>query len=219
MRINDYSALRLFQSNYHSTNKIYSRNKHNKTEKAFQEDTLSLSDSMYGKIDTSLNRKLDKSIDLKKYIKEAKESNLEAIENAGNKIDKNAVKYTSAADAMIYALEDKYSKLVAEAKNHSDPEAYIKAKYSNMWDSGLSIDEKGLARTNELWMLKKGTVSGFNSSDSLFRGVSLNGKVAVDDRLQFERKLINKQVSNILKAADMILRLLKKAKQSLLLTL
>ena len=83
---------------------------------------LSMQKSISGR---TRNTSVDSTIDLQKYIDDARESNRAALENAGSEIDVNAVTYTDSSEAFRAALTDKYSKLAAEAKTHSNPEEYI----------------------------------------------------------------------------------------------
>ena len=83
---------------------------------------LSMKKSISGR---TRNTSVDSTIDLQKYIDAARESNSVALENAGNEIDVNAVTYTSCSEAFRAALTDKYAKLVAEAKTHSNPEEAV----------------------------------------------------------------------------------------------
>lgn len=71
------------------------------------------------------NNKVDKTIDLQKYISDAKTNNDKELQNAGNSIDVNAVKYHGASDGFRAALTEKYSKLTNEARSHADPKNYI----------------------------------------------------------------------------------------------
>ena len=69
---------------------------------------LSMKKSISGR---TRNTSVDSTIDLQKYIDDARESNRAALENAGSEIDVNAVTYTDSSEAFRAALTDKYSKL------------------------------------------------------------------------------------------------------------
>lgn len=150
----------------------------------------------------SLNTKIDSSIDLSSYIEEAKKSNQEALENAGNNININAVNYTSEIQALRAALNEKYSKLVEEAKTHSDPKSYIEQKYFNSsseyYETDLSDTERNTGYQNEISMYENGKVIGVNMQDSLFRGLEVNGNVTDNTKIAFQRQLVNNQISNVL---------------------
>jgi hypothetical protein len=149
----------------------------------------------------SLNRSVDKSIDLQKYIDAAKKSNADAIKNAGDEITGRAA-YTSTGQAFREALTEKYSKLAAEAKNHANPENYIYQKYFDKgfkyYETDLSDTERQAAYNYELQMYTKGKINGVNYQDSLFRGIEVSGDVVDNDQLQFQRQVVNSQIANIL---------------------
>lgn len=44
-------------------------------------------------------------------------------------------------------------------------------------------------------------INGVNYQDSLFRGIEVDGDSVDSDKIQFERALVNSQISNILKQA------------------
>ena len=97
-------------------------------------DTLTISASGKEKLTKSTsgrthNTSIDSSIDLKFYIASAKKTNQEIIENAGTQINAKTSEYMSTGKAFRAALTEKYSKLAAEAKTHSNPENYIHSKY------------------------------------------------------------------------------------------
>lgn len=148
------------------------------------------------------NTTIDSSIDLKSYIDAAKKSNQEALENAGAEINVNAVSYSSTGSAFRAALTEKYSKLAAEAKAHSNPQNYIYQKYydkgSEYYETNLSDTERRIAYNYEMQMYQTGKINGVNYQDSLFRGIEVSGDVVDNDKLQFERQLVNAQISNIL---------------------
>jgi hypothetical protein len=148
------------------------------------------------------NTTIDSSIDLKSYIDAAKKSNQEALENAGAEINVNAVSYSSTGSAFRAALTEKYSRLAAEAKAHSNPQNYIYQKYydkgSEYYETNLSDTERQIAYNYEMQMYQTGKINGVNYQDSLFRGIEVSGDVVDNDKLQFERQLVNAQISNIL---------------------
>ena len=150
----------------------------------------------------SHNRRIDASIDLQSYIVAAQSSNQGAIASAGNAIDSKMVPYTSTGKAFRTALTEKYSKLVAEAKTYSDPEDYIYQKYyckgSQYYESDLDKTERQIAYNYEIQMYKTGKINGVSYRDSLFRGIEVKGDAVDSDKIQFERQVINSQISNIL---------------------
>ena len=50
-------------------------------------------------------------------------------------------------------------------------------------------------------MCRTGKINGVNYQDSLFRGIEVDGDSVDSDKIQFERALVNSQISNILKQA------------------
>lgn len=150
------------------------------------------------------NTNIDKSIDLQSYIDAARKSNEAAIENAGNKIDRReaTAAYTDIGDVFRKALTEKYTKLLSEAKRHSNPQFYLQQKYHNKnseyYETNLSDVERDVAYTNELNMLRDGKLYGISFQDSLFRGMAVNGDVTDRDEIKFKRQFVNKQISNIL---------------------
>ena len=163
---------------------------------------LSMKKSISGR---TRNTSVDSTIDLQKYIDAARESNSAALENAGNEIDVNAVTYTSCSEAFRAALTDKYAKLVAEAKTHSNPEEYIYGKYYNKgsqyYETNLTETERRIAYNYEMQMYKDGKIIGVSYEDSLFRGIEIYGDVKDNDRIMFKRQTINRQISNIMSGA------------------
>lgn len=153
----------------------------------------------------TVNTNIDKSIDLKKYIKVAKDNNEEVLKNVGNSINVNAVKYTDYHEGLRSALTDKYTRLVQIAKTHSDPLKYIYEKYNNSnsfyYEKNLSPEERSAGYINELNMYENGKLSGINYQDSLLRGNEIYGNVTRACKLSFERQVINNQISNIIEAA------------------
>lgn len=163
---------------------------------------LSMKKSISGR---TRNTSVDSTIDLQKYIDDARESNRAALENAGSEIDVNAVTYTDSSEAFRAALTDKYSKLAAEAKTHSNPEEYIYGKYydkgSQYYEANLTETERRIAYNYEMQMYKDGKINGVSYQDSLFRGIEIYGDVKDNDRIMFKRQTINRQISNILSGA------------------
>lgn len=163
---------------------------------------LSMKKSISGR---TRNTSVDSTIDLQKYIDDARESNRAALENAGSEIDVNAVTYTDSSEAFRAALTDKYSKLAAEAKTHSNPEEYIYGKYydkgSQYYEANLTETERRIAYNYEMQMYKDGKIIGVSYEDSLFRGIEIYGDVKDNDRIMFKRQTINRQISNILSGA------------------
>ncbi len=163
---------------------------------------LSMKKSISGR---TRNTSVDSTIDLQKYIDDARESNRAALENAGSEIDVNAVTYTDSSEAFRAALTDKYSKLAAEAKTHSNPEEYIYGKYydkgSQYYEANLTETERRIAYNYEMQMYKDGKINGVSYQDSLFRGIEIYGDVKDNDRIMFKRQTINRQISNIMLGA------------------
>ena len=148
------------------------------------------------------NTRIDSSIDLQSYINAAKKSNEDAIENSGNGINAKAASYTSLGKAFRGALTEKYSKLVSQAKSHSNPENYIYQKYYDKgcayYETTLSDTERQIAYNYEMQMYKTGKINGVNYQDSLFRGIEVSGDVVDGDQIRFERQVVNTQITNIL---------------------
>ncbi len=151
------------------------------------------------------NTSIDSVIDLQKYVDAAREGNSAALENAGNEIDVNAVSYTDNSTAFRAALTDKYSRLAAEAKAHSNPEEYIYGKYydkgSQYYETNLTDTERRIDYNYEMQMYKSGKINGVNYQDSLFRGIEVKGDVVDNDRIMFKRQTVNRQITNILSRA------------------
>ena len=173
-------------------------------------DTLTISASGKEKLTKSTsgrthNTSIDSSIDLKSYIASAKKTNQELIENAGAQINAKTSEYMSTGKAFRAALTEKYSKLAAEAKTHSNPENYIHSKYfdksSEYYETNLTDTERRIAYNYEMQMCRTGKINGVNYQDSLFRGIEVDGDSVDSDKIQFERALVNSQISNILKQA------------------
>ena len=117
-------------------------------------DTLTISASGKEKLTKSTsgrthNTSIDSSIDLKSYIASAKKTNQDLIENAGTQINAKTSEYMSTGKAFRAALTEKYSKLAAEAKTHSNPENYIHSKYfdksSEYYETNLTDTERRIA--------------------------------------------------------------------------
>ncbi|WP_081823240.1 DUF4885 family protein [Lachnospira multipara] len=125
------------------------------------------------------------------------------IKNAGTSIDKSAVKYHDLISALKAALDEKYSKVSAAAKRYGDTDEYLNNKYFNkysaIYERDLSEEERMAGYRNEKSYLNTGHVRGVNFSDSLFRGMEFNSDVMDHDRLQWERRVINTQIDNILR--------------------
>ena len=81
----------------------------------------------------------------------------------------------STGKAFRAALTEKYSKLAAEAKTHSNPENYIHSKYfdksSEYYETNLTDTERRIAYNYEMQMCRTGKINGVNYQDSLFRGI------------------------------------------------
>ena len=148
------------------------------------------------------NTRIDSSIDLQSYVDAAKKNNEDAIANAGNEINAKAASYTRLGLAFYDALTEKYSRLVSEAKSHSNPENYIYQKYydkgSEYYETNLSGTERQIAYNYEMQMYKTGKINGVSYQDSLFREIEVSSDVAGLDQIKFERQVVNTQISNIL---------------------
>ena len=138
-------------------------------------DTLTISASGKEKLTKSTsgrthNTSIDSSIDLKSYIASAKKTNQELIENAGTQINAKTSEYMSTGKAFREALTEKYSKLAAEAKTHSNPENYIHSKYfdksSEYYEANLTDTERRIAYNYEMQMCRTGKINGVNSQIS-----------------------------------------------------
>jgi hypothetical protein len=103
-------------------------------------------------------------------------------------------------------LTEKYTKLVSEAKTHGAPENYIYQKYYDKgfeyYETNLNDTERQIAYNYEMQMYKNGKINGINYQDSLFRGIEVNGDVVDNNYIQFERQVINSQISNILQQSE-----------------
>ena len=147
-------------------------------------DTLTISASGKEKLVKNTNGRthntnVDKSIDLKSYIASAQKTNQKIIDNAGTQINAKTSEYMSTGKAFRGALTEKYSKLVAEAKTHSNPENYIHSKYfdksSDYYETNLTDTERRIAYNYEMQMCRTGKINGVNYQDSLFRGIEVDG--------------------------------------------
>lgn len=107
------------------------------------------------------------------------------IENAGTQINARTGEYMSTGKAFRAALTEKYSKLAAEVKTHSNPEKYIHSKYfdksSEYYETNLTDTERRIAYNYEMQMCRTGKINGVNFQDSLFRGIEVDGDSAVED--------------------------------------
>ena len=149
------------------------------------------------------NTSIDSTIDLRSYIDAARKNNQEVIANAGTEINPSPVGYIDTSGAFRAALTEKYSRLVSEAKKHSNPENYIYQKYFDpafeYYESNLSDVERRIAYNYEKQMYETGKINGVSYMDSLFRGTEVYGDVTDNDRIEFQRQLVNAQINNILK--------------------
>ena len=129
-------------------------------------------------------------------------ANEKALDNAGNRIDINAVPYEGTFKALESALNEKYKRASACAGSYSNIDAYLEDKYfnktSDIYESDLSDAERRAGYKHEKSYIKKGTVGGIDFSDSLFRGMGFGDSID-RDRIQWERSVVNKQIDNILK--------------------
>ena len=65
----------------------------------------------------------------------------------------------------------------------------------------LTDTERRIAYNYHMQMCRTGKINGVNYQDSLFRGIEVDGDSVDSDKIQFERALVNSQISNILKQA------------------
>ena len=150
----------------------------------------------------SSNTRIDQSIDVQSYFENAKKANQEAIASAGDEINfHNKKLYTSEIDVYTAALHEKYSRLLQEAKMHSNPQGYINEKYNNpnskYYVSDLSEVERITAYSHEINMLNYGRLAS-SMEDSLFRGMTLSPQLSLS-QTEFDRQMVNSQINNILK--------------------
>lgn len=182
-----------------------------KSKKVSKMDSFEISSEAQNMIKTnavfgkSVNTRVDESIDLQGYVDRAREANQAAIANAGNEIKSNNFgdfEHTHAA--FTKALTEKYTKLFNEAKSHSDPEDYIRQKYTNgtcSWYAGdLTEQERQIGFRYELQMLTMGKIMNVEYKDSLFRGIDVMGSAVDSARDSFNRQMVNAQIGNILEA-------------------
>ena len=169
-------------------------------------DSLTISGT--GRAKSAINHRntsVDKSIDLQSYFDDARKKNEAALSDTGTSIDRNAVKFTDGYKALKNALSAKYAIVSKAASSYCDKEQYLQDKYFNkssrIYESDLSESERSVGYRNEKSYLTKGSVDGVNMSDSLFRGIEINGDIFDRDRLTFERETINSQIRNIVSAA------------------
>lgn len=170
-------------------------------------DTISISGEARQLVNTnkssgsSANTTLDKSINLQSYLDETDEINQESIANAGDSI-KSHNSYASKSKAYRAALNDKYTKLVSTAKQHSDPESYIYQKYYNQscswYETGLLEKERQIAYNYEMNVLENGQIRNIKMGDSLFRNLKESTVTDTELDISFNRNMMNAQISNIL---------------------
>ncbi len=157
---------------------------------------------IYGQSD---NIKFDQTVDIQSYFESAREANQKALENAGNQFTRSIPEYhyVDAVDVCHQILTNKYSKLVEEAKQHSDPELYIERKYYDptcpWFASDLTREERSIGYRNEISMLKRGKVSGANMQDSVFRvnNLTFSYEESNASEISFYRQLYNAQLQNM----------------------
>lgn len=153
----------------------------------------------------SENIKFDRTVDIASYFEAAIEANQKTLENAGDEFTRSGQKcpYMSSGEVCYQILTDKYSKLVEEAKQQSDPELYIERKYYDpacpWFTSDLTREERSIGYRNEISMLKRGRVAGANMLDSVFRvnNLTLNYEESNASEISYYRQLCNAQLKNI----------------------
>lgn len=189
--------------------KKHESNEYSKQKSQKNRDSFSISSDasmmLESKVSMYDNCYIDQIIDIEKYINNAKKQNQLSLENAGNNIDITEVKYHDLFSALRSALNEKYSIVSRAAKNYSNVDEYLNDKYfnknSSIYTRGLSEEERRVGYINERSYLDTGHIRGINFSDSLFRGKSFDGDVIDTDRLNWESKVINKQIDNIFTSA------------------
>lgn len=150
------------------------------------------------------NINVDAAINVEAYICTAKRSNEESIAASGDKFTfYNLENYKSVSDAYYEALVENYTYLHQEALQHDDPAKFIKDKYTNpaspFYAKDLTWYERDIAYRYEEQMLKCGKIHGVHYQDSLFRGREVNALQSSGDERRYNRKVMNTQLSNILK--------------------
>lgn len=153
------------------------------------------------------NTMIDKTIDLQVYMRRAKKSNYKATKNAGTEIKANNLDvYKDHFVVYKNALNEKYEKLVVDAKAHFNPEDYIYQKYFNTnstyYESDLNEVERRIAYRYEIQMYTTGKISQVKFQDSLFREIPINQSEIEDAKNQFNMKMVNAQIRNILKESE-----------------
>ena len=147
---------------------------------------------------------VDAMINIDAYIYAAKKSNEESIVASRDELTfYNLENYKSVNDAYYEALVEKYVYLHQEALKHCDPTKFIKDKYTNpaspFYAKDLTWYERDIAYRYEEQMLKYGKIHGVHYQDSLFRGKEVNALQSAGDERRYNRKVMNTQLSNILK--------------------
>ena len=84
-------------------------------------------------------------------------------------------------------------------------EVYKRHEY---YETNLTDTERRTAYNHEMQMCRTGKINGVNYQDPLFRGIEVDGDSVDSDKIQFERALVNSQISNILKQAGVDLSLI-----------
>ena len=64
-----------------------------------------------------------------------------------------------------------------------------------------SDTERSIAYNYEMQMCRTGKINGVNYQDTLYRGIEVDGDSVASAKIQFDRALLNSQISNILKQA------------------
>lgn len=154
------------------------------------------------------NTSLDATIDVSEYIKRAQQHNEDSIRNAGNEFTSlNSKEMQDVLEACTEALNVKYSYLRDEALKHTDPYRYISDKYKNpespFYASDLNDVQRNAAYSSEYRMLKYGIITGVRFDDSLFEGIHIKGQAKDADERIFNRRMINKQLDNMLNEAGL----------------
>ena len=154
------------------------------------------------------NTSLDATIDVSEYIRRAQQHNEDSIRNAGNEFTSfNSKEMQDVLEACTEALNVKYSFLRDEALQHADPYKYIYDKYKNpqspFYASDLNDVQRKAAYSNEYRMLKYGLLTGVRFDDSLFEGIHIKGQAKDADERIFNRRMINKQLDNMLGGAGL----------------
>ncbi len=101
---------------------------------------------------------------------------------------KTTISQSAGCRSTRETLTEKYSKLVEEAKAHSNPENYIHSKYfdksSDYYEINLTDTERRIAYNYEMQMCRTGKINGVTYQDSLFRRIEVDGNSVDSDKIK-----------------------------------